>query len=129
MTTDLACLALLTLWGFVLVYSVSFGKLRTAGVKYGLGNREQPVPDLPEWTKRAERAVANHMENLPAFAIAVLIVHVTGRADELSAIGAMIALGSRILHGVVYIAGITVVRTLAYYGGLAGTLLVFSRLL
>jgi uncharacterized MAPEG superfamily protein len=62
------------------------------------------------------------------FAVAVIIVHLAGKADATSALGAQIFLGGRIAHAAVYIAGIPVVRTLAWTVAIAGLAMVVSVL-
>lgn len=128
MTTDLwmlACTALLCLL-LPLVYLV--GRVKTpGGMRWGLGNRDAPL-EMPPWVGRAERAHANLLENLPAFAALVLVAHVSGKAGALSALGAIIFFAARIAHAVVYIAGLVGVRTLVFITGLAGLLLIFVQI-
>lgn len=128
MTTDLWMLAFFTLWGLVLIYLPATGRLLTAGVAWGLGNREAR-PDFAAWIGRAERAQANHAENWPLFAAAVVIVHLAGKADPVSGVACEIFLGARIAHALFYVAGVTGVRTLAYYAGVGAMLTVWARLL
>ncbi len=128
MTTDLWMLVLFTLWGLVLIYVPATGRLLSAGVSWGLGNRESR-PDFAPWVGRAERAASNHAENWPLFATAVVVVHLAGRADDLSALACQVFLGARIAHGACYLGGLIGARTLAYYAGVASMLTVYSRLL
>jgi len=128
MTTDLWMLVLFTLWGLVLIYIPSGGRLRAAGVAWALGNREHH-PEFPAWIGRAQRAAANHAENWPLFAAAVVVVHLAGRADDVSALACQVFLGARVAHAVFYLAGLIGVRTLAYYVAIAALLTVYSRLL
>ncbi len=90
------------------------------GIPWALGNRDES-PEAPAgWPGRGKRAYQNMTENLLLFACIVLVVQTSGAAGELSAIGAMVFLISRIAHAILYLAGITVLRSLAYFGGLAG---------
>ncbi len=89
------------------------------GLTWGLGNREH-IPEVPGWGGRARRAHENMAENLLPFAILVLIAESAGLTGELSALGAQVFLVSRLAHALFYVAGVTVVRSLAYFGGLAG---------
>lgn len=127
MTTDLWCLVANTLWGLVLINIESIGKARTAGTAWNMGNRDAE-PAFPEWVKRAGRALANHKENLPFFLVAIVVVHLAGKNDRVSALAAVTYVVARALHGLLYVAGITKIRSAAYLVGLGATLVIFSRL-
>jgi uncharacterized MAPEG superfamily protein len=58
----------------------------------------------------------------------VLIAYTLGRTGEFSTLGAEIFLVSRLAHAVLYIAGVKVLRSLAYFGGLAGIVLIIVQL-
>jgi uncharacterized MAPEG superfamily protein len=90
------------------------------GVAWGLGNRSDNPSEPREWGERARRAYANMAENLLPFACIVLVVQGSGNSGEWSSIGALVFFYSRVAHAVLYIAGITVLRSIAYFGGLIG---------
>ena len=77
---------------------------------WAAGNRDTPAKQ-PAWADRADRAAQNMKENLPLFAILVLVLHVSGSSDWLSTLGAEIFLGARLVHALVYMVGIAWVRT------------------
>jgi len=89
------------------------------GAAWGLGNRDE-IPSVPGWGGRAQRAYVNMAESLLPFACLVLIAYSSGRVGELSALGAQIFLVSRLAYALLYIAGVKVLRSLAYFGGLVG---------
>ena len=97
------------------------------GMAWGLGNRED-IPTVEGWGGRAKRAHVNMSESLLPFACLVLIAHSLGRTGEMSTLGAEIFLVSRLAHAVLYIAGVKVLRSLAYFGGLAGIVLIIVQL-
>lgn len=97
------------------------------GIAWGFGNREVS-PELDGWGGRAQRAYKNMAENLLPFACLVLIAHALGRTGELSVMGAELFLVSRLAFAVLYIAGIKYLRTLAYFGGLIGMVLIIVQL-
>ena len=97
------------------------------GLAWGLGNREV-IPAAEGWGGRAERAYVNMSESLLPFACLVLIAYTLDRTGELSTLGAEIFLVSRLAYAVLYIAGIKVLRSLAYFGGLAGIALIIVQL-
>ncbi|MDB4940917.1 MAG: hypothetical protein JWP97_451 [Labilithrix sp.] len=128
MTTDLWCLVANALWGLVLVFTEVGGKTRAGGVEWNAGNRDTE-PRSPEWVARAGRALVNHKENFPLFLTAVLVVHVAGRADHVSAMAAVAYVILRALHAVVYIAGIPKLRSAMFAASLAAIFVILSRLL
>lgn len=128
MTTDLYVLALLGALAFVLQNAAGVSRfVKPGGLAWGIGNREQADP-LEPWAARADRAHKNLLENLPHYSMIVLVVAVAGRADAVSATASLVYLGARIAHAIVYTAGITYVRTAAYYTGIAAELVIASRL-
>ena len=120
------------MWASILyVLQVLLGALAADlknGMAWGLGNREN-IPALEGWGGRAQRAYVNMAENLLPFACLVLIAYSLGRTGELSVLGAEIFLISRLAYAVLYVAGIKVLRSLAYFGGLAGMILIIVQLL
>jgi len=97
------------------------------GMAWGIGNREANPP-VSGWGGRAQRAHLNMSESLLPFACLVLIAYSLDRTGELSALGAQIFLISRLAHALLYIAGVKVLRSLAYFGGIAGMALVVIQL-
>jgi len=90
------------------------------GLAWGMSNRSDNPTEAAAWGDRASRAVQNMAENLLPFACLVLIVQTSGNSGEMSALGALVFFYSRVSHALLYLAGITVLRSLAYFGGLIG---------
>jgi len=90
------------------------------GIAWGLSNRSNNPSEPTEWGERAKRACTNMAENLLPFACVVIVVQGSGNSGEWSMIGALVFFYSRLAHAVLYIAGITVLRSIAYFGGLFG---------
>jgi uncharacterized MAPEG superfamily protein len=127
MTTELWMLLDASLLALLLPVLQGIGAVRVRTLRELLGNREN-FGELQGWSGRASRAHRNLLENLVPFAAIVLAVHAAGVHTQLTVMGAEIFLAARILHAIVYVAGLTVVRTLAFYAGTAGTLLVAAAL-
>jgi uncharacterized MAPEG superfamily protein len=128
MTTDLYVLLAVALLAFVLQMVPGIPRsLQPGGLDWGIGNRDAPEP-LSPWAARTRRAHANLMENLPHYAIVVLVLHASGRANALTATASLVYLGARIAHAIVYAAGITYVRTIAFYVGVAAEIAIASQL-
>jgi len=97
------------------------------GLAWGLGNREES-PELEGWGGRAQRAYKNMAENLLPFACLVLIAYSLGRTGEMSVMGAELFVVSRMAFALFYVAGIKYLRTLAYFGGLVGMIMIVIQL-
>ena len=126
MSIELFCLAAAAILSLLLPLIYGPANMKKIGMSGALGNREE-APPRDGVGPRGVRAHANLTENLLPFAIAVLIAHVLQRRSGLSALGAEIFLASRIVHAISYLMGIQVVRTLAYFGGVIGTVMVFIQ--
>jgi uncharacterized MAPEG superfamily protein len=128
MTTDLTCLALNALWGFVLVYLEIFGKTRAAGAAWNAGNRDV-APEVPAWVARAGRALGNHKENFAFFATAVVVLHLAHRNDGATATAAVVYAVARVAYSLVYLAGIPVVRSAIFTVGALALLVLYVKIL
>jgi uncharacterized MAPEG superfamily protein len=123
----LAAIILLTVLGafpYVLQRIVSIGLWRTLG-NPGVGD----TAEMPPWAQRAMKAHDNAVENLVAFAPALVAAHIHSPSAPMLATATQVYFFARLLHYVVYAAGVPVVRTLAYFIGLGATLMVLSTLL
>ncbi len=78
-------------------------------------NYADPAPrPLPNWGKRADRTYVNAVEVFAPFAALVIIIHVTGKANSMTAFWAMLFFWMRVVHAIVYLTGIPYVRTLVF---------------
>jgi len=128
MTTDLWMLTMTAVLNLSLpIVAVVALQLSPGGLQYGLGNRDTDFP-LPAWAERSKRAHSNLTENLAIFAVLVLVAHVSGRANETTALASTIYLLARIAHAAVYILGIKVVRTLIFFVGVAAEVMIVAQL-
>ena len=128
MTTDLFCLLALALWSIPLNHIPAFGRVAKGGIEWAASNREKSVEGAP-WVGRADRAQRNHHDNLAMIAAVILIAQITGQNDSITANAAIAILAFRILHSVAYIAGISPVRSLAYFGSIIGLGVIVWRIL
>ena len=92
------------------------------------GNREG-LPDLTGWAGRAKRAHLNMIENLVLFAALVLVATAAGKANAMTAMGAMVFFWGRLAYAVIYLAGIAWLRTAAWFVSVIGMALIAIELL
>lgn len=128
MTTDLTFLAytaMLTgvLWiPYVVSQVVANGFLTP-------GNYRDPTPrPVPLWGKRADRAYLNAVEVLAPFAVIVILIHLTGKANAMTALWTQAFFYMRIAHAVVYLTAIPYLRTLVFTGGFVALCALFLEL-
>jgi len=88
-------------------------------------NLPEPTPEL----SRAQRALANLQENLPAFLTLAVLSIVFGEQGWLSMLGGVLFLLGRAAHLFCYIRGLSPWRSYSYVLGLLGTILVAAPLL
>lgn len=78
-------------------------------------NYADPTPrPLPLWGKRADRALMNGVEVLGGFAALVVVAHLAGKANGMTALWAAIFFWARAAHAVVYWFGIPYLRTVVF---------------
>lgn len=112
-----------------LFFPYVLNRIGVRGLFGAMGNPRKD--DLPEadWAQRAMRAHANAVENLVVFAPLVLMVELVGANSDLTAFGAALYFWSRLIHYTVYTLGIPIVRTLSFFTGLFGEVLLMIALI
>lgn len=129
MTTDLTYLAwtaLLTaaLWIPYIAAQVSINGL-LAPVNY-----VDPTPrPLPLWGRRADRAHLNAVESFAPFAALVIVAHLAGKANAMTAFWATCFFWLRLTHAVVYLLAVPYLRTLVFTLGFVATAGIFVELI
>ena len=94
------------------------------GLVDAVGYPESP-PAVPEWSARTQKAHANLVENLAPFAALVVVAHLAGVANEMTALGATIFFWARVVHPLAYMFAIPWVRTFAFAAGFGGMVMIF----
>lgn len=97
------------------------------GMMVGIGNRDN-VPPPTALARRADRASMNTLENFVIFAALALTAHVAGVDGEQVARGAAIFFWARVAYLIVYLLGITYVRTAVWAVGLAGEIMIVAAM-
>jgi uncharacterized MAPEG superfamily protein len=124
MTTELIALAWGCILGIVHIFAAVRVKTRQYGTRWNMGARDEDLPPPQPIVGRLARAQANFFETFPIAAAAILIVYATGTHDRLTAIGALVWLGARVIYLPVYALGIPKLRTLIFLVSIVGIALV-----
>jgi uncharacterized MAPEG superfamily protein len=103
------------------------GAFNQVGLMKLVGNRED-MPKLMGWAGRAERAHLNMVLNLGLFAVLVLVAVAAGKTSAMTVLGAQLFFWSRVAYAIIYVAGITWLRTLSWLVSVIGLLLIFLQL-
>jgi len=78
-------------------------------------NYVDPTPrPVPLWGKRADRTYINAVEVFAPFAALVIVAHLAGKADAMTAFWAQCFFWLRVVHALVYLFAIPYVRTLVF---------------
>ena len=128
MSPDLKYLLFSTILTFVQVLVAAIGANQAVGLNTLAGNREG-LGEIPGWAGRAKRAHLNMIENMVLFAALVLIAAAAGKANAMTAMGAMIFFWARVAYAVIYVAGIAWLRTLAWFVSVIGMAMIAWELL
>ena len=128
MTPDLTYLVLAAVLTFVQVVIAVLGCMMQVGLPKLAANRDDMPAQFEGWVGRAVRAHRNMLENLVLFAIVVLVAHVAGKANEMTALGALLFFYGRLAYAIIYIAGVPWLRTGAWAVSVVGLLLITLQL-
>ncbi len=128
MTPDLTYLVWAVALTIVHLLVATVGASTQFAIPVLVGNREAAVEGRG-WVGRAQCAHRNMLESLALFAALVLVAHVSGRANDMTALGAAIFFYSRVAYALVYWFGIIWVRTLLFTVAIVGLLLILKQLL
>jgi uncharacterized MAPEG superfamily protein len=128
MTLELISLLVLSHGLVALGLAYSLGDVRAFGVTRVLGNRHE-FPSSVGWVERGRRAHLNLLENLVPFAVVVLIGHATGAHDRVTAAACVTFVLARAVHAGSYLAGVTIVRSVAHHTGTLASVILTVEIL
>lgn len=123
MASELQMLTLMTFLFTLAWMPASVCKFQTYGWSWLLSNRSTVgLPPMPEWGQRAERAYANLQANYPGFAVAVLLLALTGGFNQGTRFATGLFVIARLVHMPVYIRGLIWPRVASWVLGMLATL-------
>jgi len=128
MSMDLKFLLFSVLLTFVQVLIAAASANQVVGLNTLAGNREG-IADLTGLAGRARRAHLNMIENMVLFTALVLVTAVAGKANAMTAMGALIFFWARLSYAVIYLLGIPWLRTLAWVVSVIGMIMIAWQLI
>ena len=129
MTTELYWLILTALMTALLWVPYVLNRMVMNGLGGTLAGGAPDSNTLSAWAQRASRAHTNAVENLAIFAPIVLTAHVLNISNGATKTAVVVYFFARLLHFVVYSAGIPAARTLAFTGGWLAQIAVIASIL
>ena len=127
MSMDLKYLLFSVLLTFVQVLIAAASANQVVGLNTLAGNREG-IADLTGLAGRARRAHLNMIENMVLFTALVLVAAVAGKANAMTAMGALIFFWARLIYAVIYLLGIPWLRTAAWAVSVIGMVMIAWQL-
>ncbi len=129
MSPELYWLAITAIMTALFWFPYSLNRIIRRGLMAAMAN---PDPDdsrpnvkgLSPWAQRAYYAHTNAIENLVVFAALVLVANVAGVSNEMTVTACKFYFFARLLHYVIYTAGVPVLRTLLFAVSWVATLVV-----
>lgn len=116
MTPELTMLTWVLVLHLVCWVPYILNRVMVRGLIDAVGYPENPKQQAP-WAERAKKAHYNSVENLVAFAAIVLILNAASISNETTVLACTVYFWARLVHFIVYTAGIPWARTLAYFVG------------
>jgi len=127
MGTELQMLMWATLLGLAQLALAASLNTGQRGLMWGAGARDAEPPPVSAVAARLDRAFRNFLETYGFFAVAVLLLHATGKANAQSAMGAQLYFWARVAYVPAYASGIPFLRTLVWAAALVGLVLVLLQ--
>jgi uncharacterized MAPEG superfamily protein len=128
MSVELTMLAYSAALLLVLILIQTMAGVRSVGL-VPLANSRDNLPPPQGFHARALRCVDNHREGLTVFAPLVLAAALAHVSSGTTVLGAQLFFYSRVAHAVLYLAGVPMIRPLAWTVGLVGTIMIFLALM
>jgi uncharacterized MAPEG superfamily protein len=128
MKSELVSLAWISTFTALMWVPYVLNRIAAGGLAATVGYPADPVPLAP-WAQRLRAAHLNAVENLVVFAALLIAAELLGLGGPALAFAGTLYFWSRMLHAIVYTAGISWVRTLAFAGGFAAQMIVAWQLL
>ena len=129
MTTELYWLTLTALMTALFWVPYVLNRMVMNGLGGTLAGGAPDSNSLSLWAQRAIKAHSNAVENLAIFAPIVLTAHVLGISNAATKAAVVVYFFARLLHFVVYSAGIPAARTLTFTAGWLAQIAIIASIL
>jgi uncharacterized MAPEG superfamily protein len=124
-TTDLTYLAYTAMLTAALWIPYIVCQVMTNGFLQPRNYVDPAARPVPLWGERAHRAYLNGIETFAPFAALVIVAHLAGKSNAMTAFWAMSFFWLRLVHAIVYWLAIPYIRTLVFTLGFICVLGIF----
>jgi uncharacterized MAPEG superfamily protein len=128
-TTELYWLTLTALMTALFWVPYVLNRIAMNGLGGTLAGGAPDSNTLSTWAQRASKAHTNAVENLAIFAPIVLTAHVLNVSNGATKLAVVVYFFARLLHFVVYSAGIPAARTLTFTAGWLAQIVIIASIL
>jgi uncharacterized MAPEG superfamily protein len=129
MSTDLKYLALTAMLTAALWIPYITCQVMTNGWLEPPNYRDPAQRPVPLWGRRADRAYLNAVEAFAPFAALVIVAHLAGKANAMTAFWAVSFFWLRLAHAVVYLLAIPYIRTMLFTLGFVAVAGIFWEII
>ena len=127
MTVELTMLVYSVILTFLIISVPAIGGILQNGLATQAGARDG-LPEPTVFMKRARRLQDKMIENMGLFVPLVLVAQSAGISNAETVMGAQIFVVARLLHALIYLAGIPWLRPVAWAGAVLGMVMIGSAL-
>jgi uncharacterized MAPEG superfamily protein len=127
MPIEMWCLLAAMVLALVHLTAASFSFKAQVGNRYTVGARDEDIRPTGV-AGRLHRAQWNFLETFPVFAAAVLMCHLMQKNGDVSALGAQLYIGGRLLFLPLYALGVPWLRTFSWNIATLGLVLVMAQI-
>ncbi|OZB15600.1 MAG: hypothetical protein B7X53_11090 [Hyphomonas sp. 34-62-18] len=128
MSPELSWLSATAILFFVYILGEVVAGNRQYSPKELLGPRDN-LPAYGPAMGRAKRATANMVEAMCMFVPLVLVAVISERTNQWTALGCAVFFFARLAFAPLYWFGVPVLRTLTFFAGVAGLIMIFLQIL
>ncbi|HXL68342.1 MAG TPA: MAPEG family protein [Xanthobacteraceae bacterium] len=129
MSTDLKYLAFTAMLTAALWLPYITCQVMTNGFLEPPNYRDPAQRPVPLWGKRADRAYLNAVEAFAPFAALVIVAHLAGKANAMTAFWAVSFFWLRLAHAIVFLLAIPYIRTVLFTLGFVAVAGIFWEII
>jgi uncharacterized MAPEG superfamily protein len=129
MSVDLQMLIWIAVLSVLQAFPYTLALIANVGLVRAVSYPQPGEDDMPQWARRSKRAHLNLVENIAPFAALVLAAHVTGAANETTALGATIFFSARLVMVVAHTFAIAFLRSICWFISLGSLAVILNQML
>jgi len=129
MSTDLKYLAFTAMLTAALWLPYITCQVMTNGFLEPSNYRDPAQRPVPLWGKRADRAYLNAVEAFAPFAALVIVAHLAGKANAMTAFWAVSFFWLRLAHAIVFLLAVPYIRTVLFTLGFVAVAGIFWEII